>query len=150
MKPTVTRKLARRKRRLQRRLDKTKLGDCSKPMFSARNIDYQLSDRYRGLSHGGIGAIHLLARHLGLIDAIDDRLHLLKIHLPFHESDHVLNLQAGVPVVGVEPVPTDLLPARVGAALLTAAATKSESGCPDPPRHQERPRREARVTWDDQ
>ena len=92
MKPTIARKLARRKRRLQRRLDKTKLGDCSKPMFSARNIDYQLSDRYRGLSHGGIGAIHLLARHLGLIDAIDDRLHLLKIHLPFHESDHVLNL----------------------------------------------------------
>jgi hypothetical protein len=30
-------------------------------------------------------------RHIGLIDAIDDRLHLLKIHLPFHESDHVLN-----------------------------------------------------------
>ena len=44
------------------------------------------------MSHGGIGAIHLLARKLGLIDAIDRRLHLLKIHLPYHESDHVLNL----------------------------------------------------------
>src|SRR5262249_55732968 len=26
----------------------------------------------------------------GLIDAIDDRLHLLKFHFPYHESDHVL------------------------------------------------------------
>src|SRR5882724_8833474 len=25
-------------------------------------------------------------------EAIDRRLHLLKIHLPYHESDHVLNL----------------------------------------------------------
>ena len=34
-------------------------------------------------------AIHTMARQIGLIDAIDDRLKLLKIHLPFHESDHV-------------------------------------------------------------
>jgi hypothetical protein len=91
VKPTVTRKLANSKRRIARRLDKTKLGDCRQPMFSARNLHYEISDRSRGISHGGIGAIHLLARQLGLIDAIDDRLHLLKIHLPFHESDHVLN-----------------------------------------------------------
>ncbi len=92
MKPTVTRKLANRKRRIARRLDKTKLGDCRQPMFTARNIHYEISDRSRGITHGGIGAIHLLARQLGLIDAIDDRLHLLQIHLPYHESDHVLNL----------------------------------------------------------
>ena len=92
MKPTVTRKLARRKRRIAQRLDKTMLGNCSQPMFSARNLHYELSDRSRGIVHGGIGAIHVLARQLGLIDAIDDRLHVLKIHLPFHESDHVLNL----------------------------------------------------------
>jgi hypothetical protein len=60
-------------------------------MFAARNIHYEISDRSRGITHGGIGAIHVLARQLGLIDAIDDRLHLLKIHLPYHESDHVLN-----------------------------------------------------------
>ena len=28
----------------------------------------------------------------GLVEAIDRRLHLLKIHRPYHESDHVLNL----------------------------------------------------------
>jgi hypothetical protein len=33
-----------------------------------------------------------LAWNTGLIRAIDDRLHLLKRHLPYHESDHVLNI----------------------------------------------------------
>lgn len=61
-------------------------------MFTASNIHYEIAERSRGLAHGGIGAFHLLARQIGLIDAIDDRLHVLKIHLPYHESDHVLNL----------------------------------------------------------
>jgi Transposase DDE domain group 1 len=61
-------------------------------MFTARNIHYEVSTRTHGFTHGGIGALHALARHLGLIDALDQRLHLLKIHLPYHESDHVLNL----------------------------------------------------------
>jgi hypothetical protein len=61
-------------------------------MFQASNIHYEIAGRMRGLAHGGIGAFHLLARKIGLIEAIDRRLHLLKIHLPYHESDHVLNL----------------------------------------------------------
>ena len=35
--------------------------------------------------------IQLLVRDLGLEEAIDERLHLLKFHFPYHESDHVLN-----------------------------------------------------------
>jgi hypothetical protein len=61
-------------------------------MFAARNIHYDLAERTRGLAHGGIGAIHLLARQTGLIDALDQDVHLLKVHLPYHESDHVLNI----------------------------------------------------------
>ena len=61
-------------------------------MLTATNIHYEISDKAQGIAHGGIGAMHLLARRLGLIDAIDRRLVLLKIHLPYHESDHVLNL----------------------------------------------------------
>jgi hypothetical protein len=89
---TIRRQLAGRKRRIVRRLDKAKLPRGDRPMFTARNIHYEIGDRQRGLAHGGIGAMHLLARRIGLIDAIDRRLHLLKIHLPYHESDHVLNL----------------------------------------------------------
>ena len=62
------------------------------PMLTASNIHYELSGRTRGLGAGGIGAMHLLARGTGLIEAIDEQLHLLKVHLPYHESDHVLNI----------------------------------------------------------
>ena len=61
-------------------------------MLSARNIHYDMADRTRAIGCAGIGAVHLLARRVGLIDAIDRDLHLLKVHLPYHESDHVLNI----------------------------------------------------------
>jgi hypothetical protein len=88
----IRRKLERRKRRLQFRLAKAKLKNLDQPVFTASNIRYEISDRNRGISHGGVGALHLLARRIGLIAAIDEELHLLKIHRPYHESDHVLNL----------------------------------------------------------
>jgi hypothetical protein len=95
----LRRKLANRKRRIERRLDKTNLSGCSKPMMTARNIQYEIADRVRGISVGGIGALHALARQLGLIEALDQRLQVLKIHLPYHESDHVLAL-AYLPLCG--------------------------------------------------
>jgi hypothetical protein len=61
-------------------------------MFTAENIHYEISGRTRAIAAGGIGAVHLVAKKLGLADAIDRELHLLKIHLPYHESDHVLNI----------------------------------------------------------
>jgi len=88
----IRKKLVRGKRRNQYRLRDIEWEDQPDPMFSAGNIQYELADRSRGLACGGIGAIHLLARRSGLIEAIDRRLHLLKIHKPYHESDHVLNI----------------------------------------------------------
>src|SRR5258707_4762512 len=41
---------------------------------------------------GGLGAVHMLVRQLGLADDIARDLHLLKWHVPYLESDHVLNL----------------------------------------------------------
>src|SRR5689334_1875337 len=99
VKPSIPRKLAHRKRRIQRRLDKTDLRGCDQPIMTARNIHYEIGDRSRGMSVGGLGAMHTLVRKLGLIDAIDRRLQLLKIHLPYHESDHVLAL-AYLPLCG--------------------------------------------------
>jgi len=61
-------------------------------MIAAGNIHYELGQRVQGLAPGGIGAMLLLAQRTGLIAAIDHDLHLLKVHLPYHESDHVLNL----------------------------------------------------------
>ena len=61
-------------------------------MMTATNIHYERADRVRGLSAGGIGAILLMAQKIGLAKEIDRTLHLLKRHLPYHESDHVLNI----------------------------------------------------------
>jgi DDE family transposase len=61
-------------------------------MMTATNIQYERADRVQGLSAGGIGAILLLAQKIDLIKEIDRNLHLLKVHLPYHESDHVLNI----------------------------------------------------------
>jgi hypothetical protein len=40
--------------------------------------------------------MHLLARRLGLVHDIDEGLHLLKRHLPYFESDHVLNIASNL------------------------------------------------------
>ncbi len=55
---------------------------------------------HRGLSAGGIGAILLLAQKIELDKEIDRTLHLLKRHLPYHESDHVLNIAFNILVGG--------------------------------------------------
>lgn len=86
------RRAAKRKRRIRHRLGKRHWDDQPKPMFTARNIDDDVADRTRALGVGGIGAIHLLSQRVGLIKQIDERLHLLKVHLPYYESDHVLNI----------------------------------------------------------
>jgi hypothetical protein len=92
----IRKQLARRKARIERRLDKNDNRGCERPMLTASNIHYEIADRTQAVAAGGIGAIHLMAKQLGLDEAIDQRLHLLKIHLPYHESDHVLNIAYNV------------------------------------------------------
>jgi hypothetical protein len=88
----VQKELRKRKRRIERRLRKRHWEEQKQPMFAARNIRYEIAGRGRGMGVGGIGAMHQLARRVGLIEAIDEALPLLKVHLPYHESDHVLNV----------------------------------------------------------
>jgi hypothetical protein len=83
----------RRQRRIERRLDKTKFpDDLSRPMFRATNIQFEVAERDVGTAYGGIGLVHQLTRTLGLAESIDRHLPLFKLHLPYHESDHVLSL----------------------------------------------------------
>jgi hypothetical protein len=88
----IRKQIERRKRRVARRLDKNDNRGCHRPMMSASNIHYEIADRTRATANGGIGVAHMLVRRLGLDRAIDQHIQLLKIHLPYHESDHVLNI----------------------------------------------------------
>ena len=92
MNASVHRRLNRRKRRILRRIANQPGVERPEPMMTASNIHYEMSEKVRGIAPGGIGAIHLLARKIGLIRDLDENLHLLKRHLPYHESDHVLNI----------------------------------------------------------
>jgi hypothetical protein len=92
VKASVRRQLASRKRRILRRIKNQPGVERHQPMMTASNIHYEIADRTRAISPGGIGAIHLLAQKLGLVHDINEDLHLLKRHLPYFESDHVLNI----------------------------------------------------------
>ena len=88
----VQRRLRNCKRRIRRRLRKKQWPEQRRRMFRDRNVHYEIADKARGLHAGGLGACQFLVQRLGLADAIDRELHLLKRHLPYFESDHVLNL----------------------------------------------------------
>jgi hypothetical protein len=42
-----------------------------RPMLRASNIQYEMGDRLRGTAVGGMGPMHVLARHTGLVEWID-------------------------------------------------------------------------------
>jgi hypothetical protein len=88
----VQRRLRNCKRRIRRRLRQKQWQEQHQRMLRDRNVHYEIADKVSGLHAGGLGACQLLVQCLGLADAIDQELHLLKRHLPYFESDHVLNL----------------------------------------------------------
>jgi Transposase DDE domain group 1 len=91
--PAQIRKLLRKRhRRILDRIMNRPGPERDQPMMTASNIHYELGERVHGFSAGGIGAMMMLARTTGLISLIDLKLHLLKRHVPYHESDHVLNI----------------------------------------------------------
>ena len=96
MKKNNNKILAKRKRKIKKRLKRKQWKNQLAPMFSASNIHYEIDGRHKGIADGGIGAVHLMNKKLGFIEDIDRVLHLLKRHLPYHESDHVLNIAYNV------------------------------------------------------
>jgi len=80
------------RRRIQYRLRDIDWAPQDSPMFKARNIHYEVAERGHGLAYGGIGLIQKMVREIGLAEAIDKNIEILKLHLPYHESDHVLNI----------------------------------------------------------
>ena len=92
MKKSIHNQLANRKRRIASRLDRRNiLVERQQPLFSAAGIQYEVADRVRGSAAGGIGGMQMVAGSVGLAENINRSLHVLKRHLPYHESDHVLD-----------------------------------------------------------
>ncbi len=68
----------------------------AQPMFGSGKLQYEVGGNTEAMSYGGIAPVHRLVTKLGLRSRIDADLELLKVHLPYHESDHVLNIAYNV------------------------------------------------------
>ena len=95
MKAITRQRLQKRQRKIERRLARNRKRQTqnNRPgtVMNAHGNKYELGDKNQGMVYGGIGMMHRIAGQSGLIESIDRKLQLLKIHLPYHESDHVLN-----------------------------------------------------------
>ena len=92
MKADDTRRLSERKVRIDERLDGGRQWESERPVVESANLRYEISGRVGATSLGGIGLVHEFVRQLGLVEALDDNVKVLKRHFPYHESDHILNL----------------------------------------------------------
>ncbi len=86
------RKLAAEKAAIERRLQDAVAVNPDGPVLGRANIAYELAERTKGVAHGGMGMIAKLVGAVHLAAEIDSSLQLLKLHKPYHESDHVLNI----------------------------------------------------------
>ncbi len=96
MKASVGRQLGREKQKIVARLAPLIGGKEPKqpdsPEFNAPRAKYELSERVRAVTCGGLSAMHDLVRAVGLPESIDAQLGILKRARPYRDSDHVLNI----------------------------------------------------------
>ena len=93
MKQRVARQLAKRKRQVARRLEVARRRiDSGEPVLPATGVTYEVSERVRAMPWGGLAAVHRVALKAGLVGQINTNVQVLKVHRPYHESDHVLNI----------------------------------------------------------
>ena len=124
---------ARRRRRVQvRHRLAGHWGPQPEPMLTTGKIHYEIGGNGEATPFGGLFAMHRLVTRLGLVTAVDATLHLLKMHLPYHESDHVLTLAYSVLTGGtrledVDRLRTDVpLMNGLGARLLPDPTTTGD------------------------
>lgn len=86
----------RRQRSIEERLDPTWLPEADEPVLAGGNVRYEVAERTVAIGCGGLGMLQTVVGAVGLREEIDESLHLLKRHLPYHESDHVLTLAYNV------------------------------------------------------
>jgi hypothetical protein len=123
----IRRRIAARKKKMEDQLAAAVVPNFGAPVLRGGATRYELADRVQGIGCGGIGAMQQLVKKVGLAEQIDRHLHLLKIHVPYHESDHVLNIAYNILCGGKTLGDIELR--RNDKAFLAALGTES---IPDP------------------
>ena len=91
MNSKVRDQILRRQRRVHRRLQQDNVADRGAVMATSA-ARFETCARNMATSAGGVRLAHELARSVHLPQQIDKHVDLLKLHRPYHESDHVLSL----------------------------------------------------------
>ncbi|MGA2929509.1 MAG: IS1380 family transposase, partial [Solirubrobacteraceae bacterium] len=126
-KAKLQRRLEREQLAIERRLAAAVAPNLAGPLLQAAPIRYEWSERDRGVVHGGLGMIARLVDAVGLAPEINSSVELLKVHRPYHESDHVLNIAYNA-LCGGQRL-GDIETRRTDAVLLDGLGTAS---LPDP------------------
>jgi len=86
------RRIAKSRRRIERRMSQAAKCDPSGRVIRGDDVQYEISDKTRATVHGGIANFTRLGKRIGLAAAIDRRVKLFEVRMPYCESDHVLNI----------------------------------------------------------
>lgn len=92
MKKRIPKIIRKRKQKIAKRIDRNNYPEHEGPVLNTPNIQYDMSERNQGMAYGGIGAIQMMVKQLQLDQAINENVRVFKIHNPYYESDHVLNI----------------------------------------------------------
>jgi hypothetical protein len=90
VKAKIRKLIRQRKQRLKKRIDKKHMP--SSPVIIPPNIDYELAERQQAIAAGGLGAVMQLIKQVDLRKQINRSLPVFKLHMPYDEADHVLNI----------------------------------------------------------
>jgi hypothetical protein len=92
VKKRIAKILNKRKKKIKKRIDRSNYPDYEGPVFNMPNIQYDMSERDRGMAYGGMGAMQMMVNQLKLDQIINQNVHVFKLYNPCYESDHVLNI----------------------------------------------------------
>ena len=83
--------LRREKRKIKRRLRQQRRNNTG-PVLGREPVRYGVAERTRAVAAGGLGVLSQLVSSLGLDSGINENVKVLKRHVRYHESDHVLTI----------------------------------------------------------
>jgi len=92
VKKRIAKIIRKRKKNIAKRIDRNNYPTHNGPVLNTPNIQYDLSGRDRGFAYGGIGVVQRMVKQLQLDQIINEKVSVFKIHNPYYESDHVLNI----------------------------------------------------------
>lgn len=70
------------------------------PVLRLPKVDFEVDARSEVTPYGGLALFTAFVRRFDVAARLDDAVHLFKVHLPYHESDHLLAMAANLFVGG--------------------------------------------------